>query len=89
MANKTSAAKIAAVDAHQKDRDEVIKRVARNKARRHALKKGLVHVGDGKQLDHIVPLDAGGSSADSNVRIVSEKTNKQWRSRNPKLYGKK
>lgn len=86
---KTPQKKIDAVDAHQKDRDEVIKRVARNKARRHALKAGLVHVGDGKELDHKKMLDGGGSSADSNVRVVSEKFNKQWRKRDPKAYTKK
>ena len=88
MANKTPAKVIAAVDKRQKSPEEVAKRVARNRARRHAIAKGLVHVGDGKQIDHIVPLDAGGSGADSNTRVVVEKFNKQWRKRAPSLYGK-
>ena len=89
MANLTPAKKIAAVGKRQKSPEEVAKRVARNRARRHEIKAGLVHVGDGKQLDHIKPLDAGGSTDDSNTRVVDEKFNKQWRKRDPKLYGKK
>jgi len=88
MANKTPQKIIDAVDARQKSPEEVAKRVARNRARRHAIKAGKVHVGDGMQLDHVVALDKGGSTGDSNVRVVSEKFNKQWRKRDPKLYGK-
>lgn len=86
---KTPQKKIDAVGKRQKSPEEVAKRVARNRARRHALKAGLVHVGDNMELDHKVPLDKGGSDKDSNVRVVSEKFNKQWRKRDPKLYGKK
>lgn len=32
--------------------EQVRRRVARNKARRRAMKKGLVHKGDGKEVDH-------------------------------------
>lgn len=32
--------------------EQVAKRVARNKARRHALKNGTVHKGDGKDMHH-------------------------------------
>lgn len=88
MANKTPAKVIAAQDKRQKSPEEVAKRVARNRARRHAIKAGLVHVGDGKQVDHIVPLDAGGSSSDKNTRVVDAKVNKAWRKKNPGLYGK-
>lgn len=31
---------------------QVRRRVARNRARREAMRKGLVHKGDGKELDH-------------------------------------
>lgn len=89
MANKTSAAKIAAVDKRQKSPEEVAKRVARNKARRHAIKAGKAHVGDGMQVDHIKELDAGGAATDANTRVVTAKFNHQWRKRDPKLYGKK
>lgn len=32
--------------------EQVARRVARNRARRRAMAKGLVHKGDGKELDH-------------------------------------
>lgn len=32
---------------------QVKRRVARNRARRRAMAKGLVHKGDGKELDHL------------------------------------
>ena len=87
MANKTPAKKIAAVDARQKSPIEVAKRVARNRARRHDIKKGLVHVGDGKEVNHVTPLDGGGPATDANTDVVSAKYNKQWRKRDPSLYG--
>lgn len=33
--------------------EQVSRRVARNRAHRRAEKKGLVHKGDGKELDHV------------------------------------
>lgn len=38
-------------------------------------KKGLVHKGDGKAVDHIKPLSKGGSGERSNLRVVPEKVN--------------
>lgn len=49
----------------------VKERAARNTARRKA---GLA-VGDSRQADHIKPLTSGGSTKQSNVRVVSAKTN--------------
>lgn len=53
-------------------------RAARNKARREAEKEGKVRKGDGKEVDHKVPLSKGGSNAKSNRRIVSRKTNRSY-----------
>lgn len=53
-------------------------RVLRNAARRDALKAGQVHKGDGKEVDHKVPLSKGGSNAASNRRIVSAHTNDSY-----------
>ena len=53
-------------------------RAARNKARREAEKAGQVHKGDGKEVDHKVPLSKGGSNAKSNRRVVSRKTNRSY-----------
>jgi 5-methylcytosine-specific restriction endonuclease McrA len=50
-------------------------RVARNKARREAIREGKVKKGDGKQIDHITPLSEGGSNHKSNLRVVSAKEN--------------
>ena len=54
------------------------KRRARcNKLRREALRKGLVAKGDGKEIDHRVPMSKGGSDSPSNTRIVSRATNRK------------
>ena len=53
-------------------------RAARNKARRKAMKEGRVKKGDGKELDHKVPLSKGGSRSTSNTRVVSRKTNRSY-----------
>lgn len=86
---KTSAKKRAYQAEYQKQPDEVAKRVARNRARRHAEAQGLVHKGDGKELDHKVPLGKGGSTSDKNTRVVDASTNRAWRANHPSMYGKK
>jgi hypothetical protein len=62
------------------------RRAARNKARREAERDGRVSKGDGREVDHIKPLAAGGSNKKSNTRVVSAKTN---RSKNLKRGGRK
>jgi hypothetical protein len=59
--------------------EQIHRRVLRNRARRDALRKGLVHKGDNKQVDHIKPLDQGGSNAKSNQRVVSASENESFR----------
>ena len=59
--------------------DQIKKRVQRNQARADAEAKGLVHKGDGKQVDHKVPLSKGGSNAPSNLRVVSHGSNESFR----------
>jgi len=62
-----------------KSKPEQIKlRVARNKARREAIKAGRVEKGDGKEIDHIVPLSKGGSNTKSNTRIRSKSKNSSF-----------
>lgn len=63
------------------------RRAARNKARREAMKKGLVHKGDGKELDH-VGYHPTGSLAKVRTKVVSRHAN---RVRQPphKGYGRK
>ena len=86
---KSSPRKLAYQAERQKSPEEVEKRVDRNRARRHAEAAGLVHKGDGKEIDHKKMLDKGGSDKDSNTRVVSAAENRAWRARNPEAYGKK
>lgn len=55
------------------------KRAMRNAARRELMREGVVHKGDGKDVDHKRMLKNGGSNARSNLRAVSQKTNRGWR----------
>lgn len=54
------------------------KRAEQNAARRIMEKAGKVHKGDGKDVDHRVPLSKGGSTAKSNLRVVSAGTNRSF-----------
>ena len=55
------------------------KRAMRNAARRKLMEEGVVHKGDCKDIDHKRMLKDGGSNARSNLRVVSQKTNRGWR----------
>lgn len=85
---KSSKAKLAYMAEYQKKPENVAKRVERNAARRDALREGIVHKGDGKEIDHRTPLDKGGSNAKSNQRVVSASENRAWRKDHPDMYGK-
>lgn len=58
--------------------EQIKMRVARNKARREAIREGKVAVGDGKELDHIRPLSKGGTNAKSNIRITTKSKNSSF-----------
>jgi len=59
---------------------EVIKkRAERNKARRMLEREGLVHKGDGKDVDHIKPVDKGGKTVRSNLRVKSASANRTFK----------
>ena len=55
------------------------KRAERNKARRMMEAAGLVHKGDGKDVDHKRPLSKGGSTGRSNLRVVSVNANRAYK----------
>lgn len=54
---------------------QVRRREARNAARRKAMRKGRVHKGDGKELDH-VGFHRRGSLRNVPVRVVSRHANR-------------
>lgn len=54
---------------------QVKRREARNAARRKAMRKGLVHKGDGKELDH-VGYHRTGSLRKVPTRVVSRHANR-------------
>ena len=54
-------------------------REERNTARAIMQKAGLVHKGDGKEVDHIVPISKGGKTVRSNLRVISASTNDSFK----------
>lgn len=60
-------------------RPEVVKkRTEQNKARRIMEKKGKVHKGDGKDVDHRTPLSKGGGTGSDNLRVVPASKNRSF-----------
>lgn len=63
--------------------EQIRNRVARNRARAAMEKRGLVHKGDHRDVDHIRPLVKGGSTGAGNLRVVSASANRSFaRTRN-------
>jgi 5-methylcytosine-specific restriction endonuclease McrA len=58
--------------------DQIAKRVQRNAARREMMRAGLVHKGDGKEVDHIKPLSKGGTNSRSNLRVKTAVANRSF-----------
>ena len=55
------------------------KRAEQNAARREMAKAGLVHKGDGKDVDHKTPLSKGGApTSRSNLRVVPASQNRSF-----------
>lgn len=66
-------------DLYQGKPEQIKNRDARNKARSEMAKAGLVHKGDGKDVDHTKPISKGGDpTARSNLRVVSKGTNRSF-----------
>ena len=55
------------------------KRAERNKARRIMEDKGLVHKGDGKDVDHSNPLSKGGKTEPGNLAVKSVHANRAFK----------
>lgn len=58
--------------------DVIKKRAARNKARAIMEREGLVHKGDGKDVDHKTPVSKGGKTVRSNLRVKSASANRTY-----------
>lgn len=58
--------------------EQIKNRTERTTARRQANAAGVTHKGDGKDLDHKVPLSKGGTSAKSNLRAVPKSANRSF-----------
>lgn len=60
-------------------RPEVVKkREEQNKARQLLIKEGIVHKGDGKDVDHRKALSKGGTNDRSNLRVVPASQNRSF-----------
>ena len=56
--------------------EQIANRAERVKARRVMEKTGAATKGDGKDVDHIKPMRAGGTSAKGNLRMRSKSANR-------------
>jgi len=54
-------------------------RAKRNAARRELISEGVVRKGDGKDVDHKVPLSQGGGTSRSNLRAQSAHSNRSYK----------
>jgi hypothetical protein len=54
------------------------KRAERNKARHIMEQAGLVHKGDGKDVDHKKPLSKGGKTTKGNLRVKTASDNRSY-----------
>lgn len=59
-------------------RGEDVGHAARNRARRLAVKKGMVATNDGKDVDHKMPLSKGGATGGSNLRVQTVHENRSF-----------
>ena len=86
--NKGGPKKAAYDKAYNARPEQVQNRMERNRARAALMKDGKVAKGDGKDVDHKKMLDAGGTNAKGNLRVVSQKENRGWRKDHGSTYGK-
>jgi len=84
MAYKNPADRNYAREYEKYDGTEAVKkkRAQRNKARRMLTREGLVHKGDGKDVDHKNPLSKGGTTTRSNLTVKPASANRSY-ARNP------
>ena len=56
--------------------EQIKKRAERNGARAEMSKGGLVHKGDGMDVDHKKAIKNGGTNTNSNLRVISKERNR-------------
>jgi hypothetical protein len=86
---KASKQELATKKAYNARPENVKKRELNNAARAAMIKAGKVHVGDGKDVNHIKMLEQGGGNTPGNTNIETQKENRGWRRSKPQLYGGK
>lgn len=58
--------------------EQIHNRSLRNQARRDAADRGMVHKGDGMDVDHKKPLIRGGGNGAGNLRVQSKSSNRSF-----------
>jgi 5-methylcytosine-specific restriction endonuclease McrA len=66
-------------DNYQGKPEQIKNRAKRNAARAKMMKAGRVAKGDGKDVDHKVPLSKGGSTSKSNLKVTSVHANRSYK----------
>lgn len=64
---------------YQGSEEQKHNRALRNAARAKLAKKGKVHKGDGKDVDHAKPLSKGGGNSGGNLRVQSAHNNRSFK----------
>jgi len=59
--------------------EQIKNRAKRNAARASMEKRGLVRKGDGKDVDHVVPLSKGGANGKGNLKAKSKRSNRSFK----------
>lgn len=76
---KTSKKKLAYQAAYNAQPDRAAIGVEQRRARRHAIAKGEVSIGDGKDLAHKRAADNGGRATEQNLVVKDAAKNRGWR----------
>lgn len=58
--------------------EQIANRAKRNAARRKMEQAGVVHKGDGKDVDHRTPMAKGGGNGKGNLRAVPKSSNRSF-----------
>jgi hypothetical protein len=58
--------------------EQIANRAKRNAARAEMEKKGVVHKGDGKDVDHKTPIVKGGGNGTGNLRAIPKSANRSF-----------